>query len=47
VKIENGNKNDKMKNDFHFQKSIFKKGCLKNRADENGTFLIDSPFPQC
>ena len=34
-----------MKSDFRFQKSIFKKGCLKNHADENGTFLIDSPFP--
>jgi hypothetical protein len=35
-----------MKSDFRFQKSIFKKGCLKNHADENGTFLVDSPFPQ-
>ena len=29
-----------MKTNFHFQKSIFKKGCLKNRADENEIFFL-------
>ena len=29
-----------MKSDFRFQKVFFKKGCLKNRADENEIFFL-------